>query len=210
MADISWGVQQDDSQAENLADLYAIIKTTEKLEQAYIRDLIGSDTYEQQCLKLIGQFKTLWSTLQGAVPDVRAFMHRYGLEAPLAVTRLVQSGVPATLEHGRPQKTAAPTGAQVADAVQNLITLKDALAMGLKAVDQVFPEMQATTESLARVRQLPASSSVRERMVRWLNKLHQLPASHELGAEDLRQLAHDVEVSYQEFMQILRDESEGA
>ena len=49
------------------ADLFAIFKTTEKLERAYVRDAISSKEYEPACQKLIGQYKTLWETLRDTV-----------------------------------------------------------------------------------------------------------------------------------------------
>ena len=51
----------------NFADLFAIFKTTEKLERAYVRDAISSKDYEPACQKLIGQYKTLWETLRDTV-----------------------------------------------------------------------------------------------------------------------------------------------
>lgn len=49
------------------ADLYAIFKTTEKLERAYVRDAISSKDYEPACQKLIGQYKTLWDSIKDTV-----------------------------------------------------------------------------------------------------------------------------------------------
>ena len=48
----------------NKTDLYAIVKTTEKLERAYVRDAIPASEYEPACSRLIGQFRTLWETLR--------------------------------------------------------------------------------------------------------------------------------------------------
>ena len=48
-------------------DLYAIVKTTEKLERAYVRDVISAKDYEPLCEKLIAQFRTLWETLRTEV-----------------------------------------------------------------------------------------------------------------------------------------------
>lgn len=50
-----------------LADLFAILKTTEKLERAWTRDLVSAKEYEPLCAKLIAQFKTLWGTLRDSV-----------------------------------------------------------------------------------------------------------------------------------------------
>lgn len=49
------------------ADLYAILKTTDKLERAYVRDAIKPDEYEAACEKLIAQFKVLQASIRGQV-----------------------------------------------------------------------------------------------------------------------------------------------
>ncbi len=50
-----------------LADLYAILKCTERLERAYVRDGVSAKDYEAQCEKLIAQFRTLWGSMRTAV-----------------------------------------------------------------------------------------------------------------------------------------------
>lgn len=49
------------------ADLFALLKTTEKLERAYVRDAIPPKEYEPACERLIGQYRTLWETVRGSV-----------------------------------------------------------------------------------------------------------------------------------------------
>lgn len=49
------------------ADLYAILKCTEKLERAYVRDGVTAKEYEGQCEKLIAQFKMLWGSMKETV-----------------------------------------------------------------------------------------------------------------------------------------------
>lgn len=45
-------------------DLYALLKTTEKLERAYVRDAIPAKEYEPACERLIGQYRTLWEAVR--------------------------------------------------------------------------------------------------------------------------------------------------
>lgn len=60
------------------ADLFAIVKTTEKLERAYVRDAISAKDYEPLCEKLIAQFRTLWETLRDTVsPSALLSLHPY-------------------------------------------------------------------------------------------------------------------------------------
>lgn len=49
------------------ADLFAILKCTEKLERAYVRDGINAKDYEAQCEKLIAQFRMLWGSMKETV-----------------------------------------------------------------------------------------------------------------------------------------------
>lgn len=49
------------------ADLFAIIKATEKLERAYVRDAIRPDDYELACERLIQQFKVLSGSIKTVV-----------------------------------------------------------------------------------------------------------------------------------------------
>ena len=81
---------------EDMADLYTIIKSTEHLEKAYIKDAISSDEYTEACQRLISQFKTTEKALGLNTLD---FMNEYKMDCPLAVERLLTAGVPATVMH---------------------------------------------------------------------------------------------------------------
>lgn len=86
----------------NLADIFAIVISIDRLEGAYVRDIISSQQYEPACHKLLAQYKTLWNSMRDSVPDVDAFIRRYSMHCPMAVSR-IKSGVPATIEHGKPK-----------------------------------------------------------------------------------------------------------
>jgi len=102
-----WNDKRERELLESYADLYAIIKATEKLERAYVRDLVSAADYEAECLKLISQFNSLSSSLAGAV-TVPRFVQAYRLDCPAALNRLLQSGVPATVELRAASASSAP------------------------------------------------------------------------------------------------------
>jgi VPS28 protein len=58
------------------AELFAIIKTTEKLERAYIRDKAHPKEYEEACQRLITQFKTLHDAVRSTV-SFSSFVNSY-------------------------------------------------------------------------------------------------------------------------------------
>ncbi|GFZ03121.1 vacuolar protein sorting-associated protein VPS28 family protein [Actinidia rufa] len=90
-----WNDKREREMYENFAELFAIIKATEKLEKAYIRDIISPAEYEPECQKLIAHFKTLASTLKDTVPSIERFHDTYKMDCPAALNRLITSGVPA-------------------------------------------------------------------------------------------------------------------
>ena len=53
-------------------DLYALLKTTEKLERAFVRDAIAPKDYTPACERLIGQYKTLWDSIRSSVRSSEA------------------------------------------------------------------------------------------------------------------------------------------
>ena len=174
-----WTNKREREMMDYRADLFAILKTTEKLERAYVRDAIGAKDYEPACLKLLGQFKTLSETLKDTVPDVEAFAKHYNMDVPAAINRLIKSGMPATVEHGRPKTSGESRSAvSVASTVQFFITAMDSLKLEMTAVDEVYPLLSDLVSSLHKVSQLPPDFSGKVKLKAWLSKLHSMPASH--------------------------------
>ncbi|KAG6482523.1 vacuolar protein sorting-associated protein 28 homolog 1-like [Zingiber officinale] len=203
-----WRDKRERDMYDSFADLYAIIKTTEKLEKAYVRDLVPSAEYEAECLKLIAQFRTLHSALRGAVPSLDRFADAYRLDAPAAINRLFVSGVPATVEH---RAAAASSGnlsastAAVAECVQHFITAMDSVKLNMVAVDQVHPLLSDLSTSLAKLGNglLPPDFEGRTKVRDWLAQLAKMGAAEELTEQQARQLNFDLESSYSAFMAAL-------
>jgi len=62
------------SRTERLANLYALIRSVERLETAYVNSAAHAGAYEAACSELITKYKTLRNALVDAVPDVHRFM----------------------------------------------------------------------------------------------------------------------------------------
>jgi ESCRT-I complex subunit VPS28 len=179
-----------------------------------VRDAVPADDYTPAAERLIGQFRTLWDTLRADVPDVAAFMAAHGVQCPLAIRRLVHSGLPATVEHaagasgsgklGGGGGGGAPNAAvAVAACVQAFITAMDSLRLNMVAADQVHPLLTELAGALARVPGLPPDWGGRARVKAWVATVHGMPAAKELPPDDVRQLLFDLESSYNDFMATL-------
>ncbi|PKA52422.1 Vacuolar protein sorting-associated protein 28 like 2 [Apostasia shenzhenica] len=198
-----WNDKREREMCDSFADLYAIIKTTEKLEKAYVRDLVSTSDYESECLKLIAQFKTLSSSLRDAVPSIERFVEAYRMDCPAALNRLLVSGVPATVEHRTSSSaSAASSAAAVAECVQHFITAMDSLKLNMVAVDQVHPLLADLSASLAKLGTgiLPLEFEGKAKVREWITRLSKMGAADELTEQQARQLHFDLESSYNAFM----------
>jgi len=199
-----WNDKREREMYDNFAELYAIIKVMEKLEKAYVRDVVSTMEYETECQKLIAHFKTLASTMKDIVPSVERFADTYKMDCPAAINRLVVSGVPATLEHrAATAATASHSAATVAVCVQNFITAMDSLKLNMVAVDQVYPLLSDLAASLNKLTILPPDFEGKTKMKDWLSRLSKMGAADELTEQQSRQLHFDLESSYNSFMAAL-------
>ncbi|CAA7046943.1 unnamed protein product [Microthlaspi erraticum] len=199
-----WNDKREREMYENFSELFAIIKATEKLEKAYIRDLITPSEYESECQKLIVHFKTLSATLKETVPNIERFTDTYKMDCPAALYRLVTSGVPATVEHRATVAASTSSSASiVAECVQNFITSMDSLKLNMVAVDQVYPLLSDLSASLSKLSILPADFEGKTKMKEWLLRLSKMGAADELTEQQSRQLHFDLESSYNSFMAAL-------
>jgi ESCRT-I complex subunit VPS28 len=201
-----WNDKRERELLESYADLYAIIRVTEKLERAYVRDLVSAADYETECLKLISQFNTLSSSLAGLVTIPR-FVQAYRLDCPAALNRLLQSGVPATVELRASSSVPASTAASataIAQCVQSFITAMDAVKLNMLANDQVRPLLHELSTSMARLGpMLPPDFEGKVKANEWLAKLHKMGAADELTEQQARQLNFDLDSAYAAFMAAL-------
>ncbi|KAI4299299.1 hypothetical protein L6164_032769 [Bauhinia variegata] len=199
-----WNDKREREMYDNFAELYAIIKATEKLEKAYVRDIISPQEYEVECQKLIAHFKTLATTLKETVPNIERFADTYKMDCPAAINRLVVSGVPATVEHRGAAAASASTSATiVAECVQNFITAMDSLKLNMVAVDQLHPLLSDLYGSLNKLSYLPPDFEGKTKMKEWIAKLSKMGAADELTEQQSRQLHFDLDSSYNSFMAAL-------
>jgi ESCRT-I complex subunit VPS28 len=123
----------------------------------------------------------------------------------MAYTRLVQVGLPATIEHRKRPGEGAGGGARaVAETVQHFITAMDSLKLNLVAVDQICPILSDLMGSMSKIESLPPDFAPKGKVKTWYSKLYSQPASYELGEDEVRQLLFDLESSYNEFISTIR------
>lgn len=184
---------------DSCADLYSIVIATEQLERAYIRDAISPNEYTPACLKLIAQFKTAINNYLGDVDSFLDTEYKLKQSCPAAIKRLMEIGVPATIEHATTNTTSSSSAKYVAEAVQIFITLMDSLKLNMTAVDQIHPLLSDLIQSINNVSQLPSDYAGKLKIRDWLITLNKMKASETIDEEQTRQLLFDLESAHTEF-----------
>lgn len=198
-----WSNKRERESYDSQADLFALIKSVDRLEKAYVRDAISAKEYQSICSNMIAKFKTLKETIRETVPDVQEFMSTYNMDCPAAVNRLLVSGMPATLEHGCGSRENNGT-VVVAETVQHFITTMDSLNLKMVAMDQIHPLLNDLVQSLHKLSFLPPDFEAKVKMKEWLMIVSKMRASDELTEEQVRQLLFDLESSYNAVLKKLR------
>jgi len=187
---------------EDMADLYAVVKTTQHLEKAYIRDCVNADEYTEACSRLISQFKTNEKALDGI--NTLDFINEYTMDCPLAVERLLTAGVPATVMHSTGRVSKDKNAAVIAaEATQEFITAMDVLRLNQTAVDEVQPVISSLLNSLNKAESV-APEFDKSKIQEWLVTLNKLRASEDLNDDQVRQLLLDLDTSYASFKSSLK------
>lgn len=163
----------------------------------------ASFQYTEACTKLISQFKTAENALRlgGHLQTIETFIATYRLDCPRALERLVRIGVPATVVHNTTNRKT--DSVNVAQTVQNFITLMDVLKLNIRAVDEIQPLVSEMMSSLTQVSGLPPDFDGRAKIEGWLRTMNGMRASDELDEDQARQLSFDLERAYSSFMAFL-------
>ncbi|KAL2798815.1 VPS28 protein-domain-containing protein [Aspergillus keveii] len=194
---------------ESLAEIYSIIVTLDGLEKAYIKDVVTEAEYTETCTRLLKQYKSTLGddTVAREFGDLETFKRTWGLECPRATERL-RIGLPATVEQashsgatankapGASGASAGASGSLILAATENFITFLDALKLNMVSKDALHPLLSEVIQSVNKVTDVDFEN--RGKIIQWLITLNQMRATEELGEEQARELAFDIEQAYQE------------
>ncbi|KAI4095145.1 MAG: hypothetical protein LQ344_001796 [Seirophora lacunosa] len=193
---------------DSLAEIYSIIITLDGLEKAYVRDSVPESEYTEMCSRLLNQSKSILrdETVARVFVDLETFKKEWNMECPRATERL-RVNLPATIAEpftthagtssNTPQTRSSATGSQILLATENFITFLDALRLNMLSKDSLHPLLSEVIQSVNQVTTVDFES--RGKIISWLIRLNGMKATEELGEEEARQLAFDMEGAYAGF-----------
>ncbi|KAI4171365.1 MAG: hypothetical protein LQ343_004321 [Gyalolechia ehrenbergii] len=193
---------------DSLAEIYSIVVTLDGLEKAYIRDSMPENEYTELCSRLLNQYKSILKdeTVSREFVDLETFKSKWEIECPRATERL-RVNLPATIAEpsashagtssNAPHSRTSATGSQILLATENFITFLDALRLNMLSKDSLHPLLSEVIQSVNQV--TTADFDNRGKIISWLIRLNGMKATEELGEEEARQLAFDMEGAYAGF-----------
>ncbi|XP_073419208.1 vacuolar protein sorting-associated protein 28 homolog [Dendrobates tinctorius] len=183
---------------DNMAELFAVVKTLQALEKAYIKDCVSPSEYTAACSRLLVQYKAAFKQVQGAeVGSIDDFCRKYRLDCPLAMERIKEDR-PITIKDDKGNLNRC-----IADIVSLFITVMDKLRLEIRAMDEIQPDLRELMETMNRMSHLPPDFEGREKVSQWLQKLSSMSASDELDDSQVRQMLFDLESAYNAFNRFL-------
>jgi ESCRT-I complex subunit VPS28 len=187
-----WTTAAQRAEFEDLAELYAILRTTELLETAYARDALDVSEYREACSKLITQFKNTEKALvqRGTIENLQQFIRRYSVDCPRAVERM-SVGAPDSVTGSNGSEDKKQNLALVREMTELFIYLANLLSLGRTAADELTPQLEALLKSLGKARTLIQGFDMSS-LERWLKTLQQMRASDQLDEDQTRQFMYDL------------------
>ncbi|XP_071275228.1 vacuolar protein sorting-associated protein 28 homolog isoform X5 [Agelaius tricolor] len=133
---------------DNMAELFAVVKTLQALEKAYIKDCVTPNEYTAACSRLLVQFKAALKQVQGGeIGNIDDFCRKFRLDCPLAMERIRED---------RP------------------ITIKDDkgnLNRCIADIVSIQPDLRELMETMTRMSSLPPDFEGRQKVNLWLQTL---------------------------------------
>ena len=183
---------------DNMADLFALVSTLQNLEKAYIRDCVTPQEYTAACSKLLVQYKVAFKLIQNdEFPTIDVFVKKYRLDCPAALER-IREDRPITIKDDK-----GNTSKCIADIVSLFITIMDKLRLGIKAMDELHPELRDLVDTMNRLSIIPENFEGKVKVKTWLETLNSMQASDELSDDQVRQFLFDLESAYSAFNNLL-------
>ncbi|ELR54895.1 Vacuolar protein sorting-associated protein 28-like protein [Bos mutus] len=164
---------------DNMAELFAVVKTMQALEKAYIKDCVTPNEYTAACSRLLVQYKAAFRQVQGSeISSIDEFCRKFRVRCRGS-------------EPGVREVTRTHTRSQL------FITVMDKLRLEIRAMDEVRPWAGG------RGKGSPPPPPPHTQAGAVLQTLSGMSASDELDDSQVRQMLFDLESAYNAFNRFL-------
>lgn len=191
---------------DNRQTMYSLIRQLEFLEKAFAQGVFQTPQdetkYGEECDKLLRQYKQAVQWL-GPTFELEAFMKEHDVQGNSlrVVLSRIKSKVNGLVENGRigGNEDKGMDTAVVVDVTTGFIMVSDTVAMDMRSVDQLQPQVSKLLEALNKLPKLPADYPAKTKMRGWLQTMDGMRADEELDEAQGRQLTFDIQTELTNF-----------
>ncbi|KAK2118471.1 Vacuolar protein-sorting-associated protein 28 [Saguinus oedipus] len=186
---------------DNMAELFAVVKITQALEKAYIKDCVSPSEYTVACSRLLVQYKAAFRQVQGSeISSTDEFCRKFRLDCLLAMERFKEDR-PITIKDDKGNLNRCI--ANVVSLFITVITVINKLCLEIHAMDEIQPDLWELMETMHRMSHLPPNFEGRQMISQWLQTLSGMSALDKLDDSQVRQMLFDLELPYNAFNRFL-------
>lgn len=177
------------------ANIYSLIRIIDFLEAAHNNESVSNEVYADKCKHYLGLIESsLGAARYGSIDEYLGKNAWVEPECAAGVARIKKG---CTREEALSAKV-------VAEITQEFITIVDAVKLDLSYVDTLLPYLKELDAHLDACPGLTSRfDEGRSAVKKWIAILSRKEASYKLGDDERRQLAMDMELSYNEFHKTL-------
>lgn len=177
------------------ANIYSLIRIVDFLEAAHNNESVSKEVYTEKCKHYLGLIESsLTAARYGSIDE---YLRKNPWVEPECA-----AGV-ARIKKGYTRKEAL-SAKVVAEITQEFITFLDAVKLDMTSVDILLPDLKVLDAHLDACPGLNNNfEEGRCAVKKWVAILSRKEASYKLGEDERRQLAMDMELSYNEFHKAL-------
>ncbi|CAM5107401.1 unnamed protein product [Natator depressus] len=167
---------------DNMAELFAVVKTMQALEKAYIKDCVSpNECTLQPAPGSWSSTKLPFKQVQGSeIGSIDEFCRKFRLDCPLAMERIKEDR-PITIKDDKGNLNRC-----IADIVSLFITGMDKLRLEIELWMRIQPDLRELMETMNRMSHLPPDFEGRQKVNQWLQTLSGMSASDELDDSQVR------------------------
>uniref|UniRef100_H3B068 Vacuolar protein sorting-associated protein 28 homolog n=1 Tax=Latimeria chalumnae TaxID=7897 RepID=H3B068_LATCH len=144
---------------DNMAELFAVIKTLQALEKAYIKDCVSPNEKKKNCIIIYES--RLRACKELGVLDVYEELKTTSLDCPLAMERIKEDR-PITIKDDKGNLNRC-----ISFFSQLFITVMDKLRLEIRAMDEIQPDLRELMETMNRMSNMPPDFEAKDKVNRW-------------------------------------------
>jgi len=186
---------EEESQIEQPANIYSIIRTLEFIEWAYNFSHIDKETYLEQTNTILEQYKVSVEAYQDKFHGIDDFCQKYGLtDCKYAINRVKQGNVIISNDSNKNNFNIIFTLTQRLNDTSNFFFIKGEEPILIGDLLEIFNDLIAAIQAAKNI--ISIDNEDIKKVLNWYSLLKQRKAADVIEPNEVKQIDSDVKLAY--------------